>query len=336
MQLRRRTRRIRAFVSSARVSHRGCSLPLQRAVVDFAADVSFLQAVDKLVEHYGVLLNESSIRRITEEHAQRISEKALKVTAPATASKEIIAEMDGGMIPIVEPNDEVKDRRKGKRLFWKEAKIGLAHAQGSTSPVYGGTVQGDVDQAGQALFSCAVQAGFGQSTHVHALGDGAEWIAAQVEAQFGAQANYLVNFYHVCDYLSAAAKTITTDEKKSKAWIETQKQRLKNSAIHEVLQELQAHITLLPATQNDDPVIACHRYLSNRKHQLDYKQALAKELPIGSGEIESAHRYIVQQRLKRPGAWWRAANAENMLALRINRANGLWKNYWKEDLREAA
>lgn len=50
-------------------------------------------------------------------------------------------------------------------------------------------------------------------------------------------------------------------------------------------------------------VRACRRYIKNRPHQLDYKAALAQSLPIGSGEIESAHRYIIQQRLKLQGAW---------------------------------
>ena len=63
----------------------------------------------------------------------------------------------------------------------------------------------------------------------------------------------------------------------------------------------------------DAPVRACHRYLSNRLDHLDYQGALATGLPIGSGEIESAHRYVVQQRLKRPGAWWTPDNAEAML-----------------------
>ena len=39
----------------------------------------------------------------------------------------------------------------------------------------------------------------------------------------------------------------------------------------------------------------------HRKHDLDYKTALEKGLPIGSGEIESAHRYVIQERLKLPG-----------------------------------
>ena len=73
---------------------------------------------------------------------------------------------------------------------------------------------------------------------------------------------------------------------------------------------------------------ACHRYLSARADHLNYRQALAQGLPIGSGGIESAHRCIAQQRLKRSGAWWRVEHAEAMLALRIIRINGDWDAYW--------
>ena len=49
---------------------------------------------------------------------------------------------------------------------------------------------------------------------------------------------------------------------------------------------------------------------------------------IGSGEIESAHRDIIQIRLKRSGSWWIVERAEAMLALRVLRANQDWDNYW--------
>lgn len=51
---------------------------------------------------------------------------------------------------------------------------------------------------------------------------------------------------------------------------------------------------------------------------------------LGSGEIESAHRYVIQKRLKLPGAWWLEEHAETMLALRTHRANHDWANYWKK------
>ena len=55
---------------------------------------------------------------------------------------------------------------------------------------------------------------------------------------------------------------------------------------------------------------------------------MSRDLPIGSGEIENAHRYLVQQRLKRPDAWWRINNVEHILSLRTHRANHLWQDSW--------
>lgn len=307
-------------------------------VTDFAADVPFAQAMDKLVEHYGVLLGESTIRRVAQGHAREMFEtsKPQEAWPQEPGCEVVIAQMDGGMVPIVEPDPAQADQRKGKRLQWKEAKICLAHPQGSRSLAYGGTLQGDVDEAGRQLFDCARRAGFGSRSHLHAVGDGAEWIAAQVEERFGAQGAYLVDFYHVCDYLGAAAKAIHPQEQAGAEWMSAQKERLKSRRAAEVVQALQGHVEGAQVQDLEAPVRCCHRYLGQRLHQLDYQQALARELPIGSGEIESAHRYVVQQRLKRAGAWWRAANAEHMLALRLNRANGRWSEYWAHDSKLAA
>jgi len=46
-------------------------------------------------------------------------------------SKPIIVETDGGMVPIVEPSCESQDKRKGKSLSWREAKLSPAYAQGN-------------------------------------------------------------------------------------------------------------------------------------------------------------------------------------------------------------
>lgn len=182
---------------------------------------------------------------------------------------------------------------------------------------------------GQQLFHCATRAGFGSNTYVHAVGDGADWIAKQVEERFGAQSRYLVDFYHVCDYLSAAAKAITMTPKEQEVWMSEQKERLKTHRASEVISVLAPCLEAENILDKDAPVRQCHRYLTNRLHQLNYRDALKNELPIGSGEIESAHRYIVQQRLKRPGSWWRTDNADHMLALRLNRANKEWNSYWR-------
>lgn len=289
--------------------------------------------MDKIVEHYGIVLSESTIARITEGHARAIFEAAPKAQSwPTRAgiSTPIIVETDGGMVPIVEIDEQQNDKRKGKKLLWREAKISLAHPQGSETLAFGGTLRGDVDAAGQCLFDCAIQSGFGTDTPIHGVGDGAPWIADQIEKKFGAQGSYLVDFFHACDYLSAAGKSINSDRQAQKTWMDEQKSRLKTQQANAVLQELQTHLEPPAVHDSEAPVRQCHRYFSNRLEQLNYQDAIKRDLPIGSGEIESAHRYIVQQRLKRPGAWWRAHNADYMLALRLNRANRLWDSYWQQ------
>jgi hypothetical protein len=61
---------------------------------------------------------------------------------------------------------------------------------------------------------------------------------------------------------------------------------------------------------------------------MNCKKALAQGLPIGSGEIESAHRYIIQKCLKIAGAWRKEDHAKKMMSLRAHRANGEWNFYW--------
>ena len=205
------------------------SRPLQRAVTDFAADVSFAQAVDKVVEHDGVLLSESSIRRVTERHAEQMHARFVPASQwpQSRGAGVVIGEMDGSMIPIMEVDESQPDRRKGKVLSWREAKLSLAHAKGSREVTYGGTVQGGVEAAGRSLLDCAIRSGFGRDSELHGVGDGAEWIALQVEEQFGSQGHYLIDFYHVCDYLSAAAKGLGLDVVAAKDWLCQQKSRLK-------------------------------------------------------------------------------------------------------------
>jgi len=324
---------VRPFVLGAKVSPRGCSRPLQRAITDFAADDPFARVQSKLREHYGFEIGESTIQRIALGHGQAIFESghpSLEFPKAPGRHKQIVAQIDGGMIPVVTPDPDVdrKDKRKGKTLSWKEAKISLAHAKGSRTPVYGGGMGGGVEAAGQRLFACAVRAGFGAASRVHAVGDGAPWIVGQIDDLFGEQGSYLIDFYHVCEYLSAAVKTIAPDAATAKAWMEAQKDALKTGRVAAVLSALAPHREVLDVSDDQAPVRVCHRYLGARVDQLKYREALAEGLPIGSGEIESAHRYVAQKRLKLPGAWWLVEHAEYMLALRINRLNGDWDTYW--------
>lgn len=190
-----------------------------------------------------------------------------------------------------------------------------------------------MDTAGDQLRHCAIQAGLGNTTQVHCVGDGAPWIAEQVQRVFGPQATYVVDFYHLCDYLAAAAPACALGQ--APAWLEEQKHRLRHGQVSAVVESLSAHLEPAEVAAKNAPVRACYRYLSSRLDQVDYAGALKAQLPIGSGEIESAHRYVIQKRLKLTGAWWKEDHAQHMLALRTCRVNQQWNTYW-DNLAQAA
>lgn len=304
-------------------------------MVDFGADDPFAGAAKKLKEHYGIEVPTSAVRTITEEHGERMQENTpLQTEIPERPGvAQLIAEMDGSMIPEVEivPPPDGKpqvDRRKARKVKWTEARLCLAHEPGSVTPVFGASlaVFGGPDEAGAQLMNCAIRAGAGTTTKLHCVGDGARWIADQVELRFGLQGRFLVDLYHVCEYLAPAAERIAGKDKQS--WMDKQKQKMKENRSSEVLQELQPFLEDDSVADSDAPVRACHRYITNRPGQFDYQTALQSGLPMGSGEVESAHRYLIQVRLKISGAWWKIDNAAKMLALRVTRANANWNAYW--------
>jgi hypothetical protein len=53
------------------------------------------------------------------------------------------------------------------------------------------------------------------------------------------------------------------------------------------------------------------------------------EAAIGSGQVESAARHIVQQRLKQSGMRWSDAGAQAILNLRTLHRNGDFEQYWE-------
>lgn len=277
-------------------------------------------------EHYGIDIPSSTVRLITEKHAYKLSE--LKKVSRAK-EKVLISQTDGSMIPIVEidpaEQKEKGDLRKARKVSWKEVKLSFARGKDKVNRFYAGGI-GTAEEAGEKMLECAILAGMKEGTYIHALGDGAPWIAEQVKLKFCNRGRYLIDFFHLCEYLSEAA--IWCDVFDSKKWLESSKERLKTGRQKEVFEEIKKKYEALDNKDQDNGLTRCYRYMEKRLEYMNYQKALADGLPIGSGEIESSHRHVVQKRLKIAGAWWKTENANAMLNLRMGRLNGYWETYW--------
>jgi len=315
---------------------RAYSGPLQRAITDFGADHSFAETAKKLKEHYQIEVPVSASRSTTQRHAQAMLEKQELIgEINRRGVPQLIGEMDGTNVPVVIIPEKSKknsssDRRKLRQVGWREARLCLARRPESVTARYRATM-GGADEAGKQLKACFEEAGGGKSSRLHCVGDAASWIINQVERLFSSQASYLIDFFHVSEYLSAAAEELAGEKKVG--WLKTQQEKMKENRASEVIESLRGAARGGEGSKSATGI--CERYISNHEQYFDYKGALERGLPIGSGEVEGGHRWVIQKRLKLSGAWWKEENAEKMLALRVMRANDEWQSYWNE-VRQAA
>ena len=86
-------------------------------------------------------------------------------------------------------------------------------------------------------------------------------VAIQTHEVFGTDATLLTDYFHVSEYLAAAAP---------EPWRRTQQKRLTRGASAQVLAELGAHREAPGVADENAPVRAAHRYLGNRPGTLDY------------------------------------------------------------------
>ncbi|MFA6135603.1 MAG: ISKra4 family transposase [Phycisphaerae bacterium] len=153
-----------------------------------------------------------------------------------------------------------------------------------------------------------------------AVGDGAPWIWKWV-AELYPSARQVLDYYHCSSYLHAVAEAqYGHDPARAAHWLEASVTRLFCGEGAGVIWGLQRLKPASPAAE--EAITKTLGYLEKRLHQIDYRRHRKGGYPLGSGAIESAHRFIGHVRLKRSGAWWYRENSNAILALRCALYNG--------------
>lgn len=148
--------------------------------------------------------------------------------------------------------------------------------------------------------------------------------------QYGVALTIVLDLIHVIEYLWSAAYVFNERESAdAQEWVSDQLLEILMGHSSLVAGGIARSATLrgLEAHQRkaaDD----CVDYLLNYAPYLRYDQYLAQGLPIASGVIEGACRYLVKDRMDITGARWGLKGAEAVLKLRALRAGGDFDQYW--------
>jgi len=150
------------------------------------------------------------------------------------------------------------------------------------------------------------------------ISDGAIWLR-QLMATHYPQATLILDFWHLMSYIGQVGVAAYRTQKSRDEWIEEQRSLLLNSELDIVLTRIKA--LRIKADLRDS---VCS-YLEANRDRMDYAGYQKRGLLVGSGAIESAHRTVVQKRLKRSGQRWSLAGAQQVLNLRVCFMSERWE-----------
>lgn len=153
----------------------------------------------------------------------------------------------------------------------------------------------------------------------------------QAARDIGVEITIVLDIVHVLEYLWRAAYAFHPEgTTEAEQWVECRLMALLNGRNGgEIAKSLRAMVKTHQLDADDaEPVENAAAYLVNNTRLLHYNRALADGLPIATGVIEGACRYLVKDRMARTGAVWSAAGAEAVLRLRALRTSGDFDDYW--------
>jgi hypothetical protein len=147
----------------------------------------------------------------------------------------------------------------------------------------------------------------------------------------GVAIRIVLDVVHVLEYLWKASYAFhAAGTTEAETWVENRFLALLNGqtggdVAKSLRQMIKRHALDTKAAK---PVERAAKYLIRNTDYLHYDRALAEGLPIATGVIEGACRYLVQDRMGRTGARWSLAGAEAVLRLRALRTSGDFDDYW--------
>lgn len=321
---------------------------LARVVARTAVDATFTPAAEQVREALGATLSDETARRLAERigaaaeaRTQAAITRAKRGQPVWTADEQegadattiLAVEVDGVLVhqqggwhemkvvtvAPLGPDLRTDPERKRTHLAWGRASygVGTEEAEEFWWRAY-------VEARRRGLGTPAVRT-------VVVLADGARWIWDRARAFLGlpdVEVVEIVDIYHAYGYLWAVGHALYgAGSLRAAAWVEPLKDQLYQHGAAPVLAALAA---LQPTTEEATVAIEDARtYFTRHAARMDYPRFVARQLPIGSGAVESSCKGVVEARLKQAGMRWGIPGSQAIASLRALHRSGRWSAFWQ-------
>ena len=247
---------------------------------------------------------------------------------------------DGVMVPF-RPDAGMP---RGK-IRWREVKEGVLARLGQQRTRTGQVVTrlqprrlvavlGDIETLKPRLWLEALRQGIIRAPQVVWLSDGGRGLWRLFEEQFSASATGILDFYHAAQNLwKSAAAWLDGRTTKAQRWFSWARHRLRHGNPDGVLADLAEAVDVegLPDTARHT-LTTVYAYLDRHRAHIDYARDKELGLPLGSGMVESACKWLIQQRFKGVGMRWSEDGFNHLLHLRLAWVNGRFEALFQVQL----
>ena len=281
---------------------------------------------EKIDKFISVKVSPAQVYRVTDiygEQIGKITNPAERTLTPVRKEETLYVEADGSMI-FTRDDD------------WKEVKVGRIFKSGDCIRIdekpsqishsqyiaHLGDSKTFTAQMEQLIESYRVT-----NSRLVFISDGAPWIRNWVEDAFR-NAISILDYFHASEHLYNFAKEFFKEderEKEKKSWVRRQEKLLLNSKVATSIKNIEKLIKKNCSIRKKNADQKLIDYYKSNEGRMDCKmyKTIGSGV-IGSGAIESAHRTVVQKRMKLSGQRWSKPGAQNMLNLRVASMNERW------------
>lgn len=255
-----------------------------------------------------------------------------EVLDPELAALPLVCGADGVMVPL-RPRAGTPEGQ----TTWREIKIGIFARLGRRLTQKGKevvqlhrrrlvAVLGKPKELEARLRLEGLRQGMGNATVVCWVSDGGRWLWPIVRRVFTDVANFrgVLDFYHAAQNLWKRVEPYFAGQQRAAlAYFHRARRVLRRGQPDDLLADLlkAADDPRLPA-EAQQSLAKLYRYLSRYRPYIDYAKTKQLGLPLGSGMVESACKWLIQQRFKCVGMRWSEQGFNHLLHLRLAWVNG--------------
>lgn len=322
----------------------GCILKATPAYYSYISMLSILcpsfDIVLQILNDQNIQAEYKRIKKIAYELGEKCFSNRIQIVLKPdenVAGKRVIISVDGGRTRLREENPDKKPSQsyKGKRAKfdtpWREPKLFVIHIldkDGSIIktqlPIYDAVIN-DADKCFELLSDYLKKLNIQKATEVLFIADGAEWIwnrARETLIKLGVSAKKIfeaIDYYHAVEHISDIISKLRKIDKHKKI---TLFKELKNLLWEGKLDQFISKV--IDLANGRKLILDKLNYFYKNYSRMKYDYLRQRNLPCGSGIVESAIRRVINLRFKSPSTFWKHENVEKLIFLRAIFLAGRW------------